>query len=234
MVFNINLFKSIFFQLLIGYDFYAVLWFQFDLIVISIILSIIIFLFESYYAIFILKSLIPLFFIANKKYENLLVIYKRIGSIKPLLGSYIYSITGFLIGSISALKKLSNQRKKVFLLIIPVVILVSQYKIILQISYRFKIIVVDIVAIILFFIFALIPLENFTNKCIKQTIKYLTSYTGGIYYIHYGVRSIFSPYFNIVKNCNLISCFINYLLCYFICLIGFNIFKKSKLRYLFI
>lgn len=210
------------------------MWFQFDLIVISIIICIIIFLFRNNYALVILKSLIPLFFIFNKKYENYLIIYKRIGSIKRLSGSFIYSISGFLLGSISALENLSNKRKKVFLLIIPVIILVSQYKNIIRISNRFGIIIIDIVAIILFFNFAVIPLENYPKNFIKQIIKILTSYTGGIYYIHYGVRSIFSPYFKIIKNCNLISCIVNYLLCYFICLIGFRILKNSKLRYLFI
>ena len=234
IILNINLFRGIFFQLLIGYDFYAVFWFQFDLIIISIIVTIIIFILGNHYTFTILKLLVPLFFILNNKYENLLNIYKRIGSIKPLLSSYIYSITGFLFGSISILKKMSNKRKKVFLLIIPAIIFINQYKNIIQISRRFKIVVVDIVVSILFFVFALIPLEYITNKFIKKIIMNITSYTGGIYYIHYGVRSIFSPYFKIIENCNLISCIVNYLLCYFICLIGFNIFKKSKLRYLFI
>lgn len=234
IILNINLFEGIFFQLLIGYDFYAVFWFQFDLIIISIVLTLIIFIFRKNHTFMILKLLVPLFFILNNEYENLLIIYKRIGSIKPLLRSYIYSITGFLFGSISILKKMSNKRKMVFLLIIPAVIFINQYKNINQISIKFEIIVIDIVAAILFFVFALIPLEYITNKLIKKIIVNLTNYTGGIYYIHYGVRSIFSPYFKIIQNCNLISCIVNYLLCYFICLIGFNIFKKSKLKYLFI
>ena len=45
--FNYKTFKPIIIQLLIGYDFYAVLWFQFDLIFITLIITIIRFIFNK-------------------------------------------------------------------------------------------------------------------------------------------------------------------------------------------
>ena len=231
--FDYRLFKAIFFQLLIGYDFYSVYWFLFDLIFITFIITIIAFIFKNY-SLIILKIIGIIFYIINKKYEGILDKYKRKGSIKPLLGSFIYSLTGFLLGSKLIIKKLKNKRYIIFILIIPVIFLIYIHKILIKISRRFKIIVVDIVVICLFIIFSLTPFENLKNNITKKFIKQITSYTGGIYYLHYAVRQIFSTYFKIFNVRDFTSCIINYLTCYIICFIGTNIFRKNKLRYLFL
>lgn len=44
-------------------------------------------------------------FIFNRKYERALFKYKRNGSIRRLNYSAIYSITGFILGSINMIKK---------------------------------------------------------------------------------------------------------------------------------
>ena len=80
----------------------------------------------------------------------------------------------------------------------------------------------------------MIPFNLLKNQNIKRTLILITSYTGGIYYIHYGVRSIFSDYIPIIGICDFNSCIVNYLFCYFICLIGSKLFKNSILKYLFI
>ena len=208
---NYKTFKPIIFQLLIGYDFYAVFWFQFDLIVITIIMSIIIFIFNDY-SLLIFKILLFTFFLLNKQYEKNLEVYKQIGSIKPLLGSFIYSISGFFLGSKFIINKFSSKKYLIIILFIPAIIFIYIYKILLQISIRFKIIVVNFVVICLFIIFSLLPFELIDNFIIKKILKQLTSYTGGIYYIHYLFRNIISRYFKIFNKGDFLSWIINYCL----------------------
>lgn len=231
--FRLKYFKHIFLQLLIGFDFYPVFWFHFDLIVISIIFVIIIFSFYSYYLI-ILKITFLLFVIFNKEYEARLDGYKRNGSLKPLFRSFAFCATGFFLSFNKVLQKFSTKKYIIFLLIFPSIYLINKYKIIKKYSKRLKVIVVEFVIVSLFLIFSLIPLKAIKSNMIKKIIKQLTSYTGGIYYIHYGVRTIFSTYFKIFSIGDFKSCIINYLSCYFICHIGLSLFKKTKLKYLFI
>ena len=43
----------------------------------------------------------------------------------------------------------------------------------------------NIAASCIFFIFSLLPIEKIKNKTSIKLIKHITSYTGGIYYMHY-------------------------------------------------
>ena len=170
--------------------------------------------------------------IINGAYHHYLHDYKKIYPIKRLLPNFIYSFTGFYFGSISIINRFMGKRKT-FLLIVPATILINQYYQLTHISYNFQILNKELTIICIFLIFSVIPLESYKNIIIKKLIKKITSYTGGIYYLHYGVRTIFSTYFKIFGYGNLKSCIINYILCYFICFIGSSIFKNNRLKYLF-
>ena len=122
-----------------------------------------------------------LIFLINKYYYQNLGIYNYlIGAIRPLLSSYIYSLSGFLIGSRSILKEMNNKKCFAFILIIPAIILRNKHEILFSFSMRFKNIVIDIVIICLFIFFASIPFESIKRNIVKKIIKQLTSYTGGI------------------------------------------------------
>jgi hypothetical protein len=127
-----------------------------------------------------------------------------------------------------------NKWRKTSLTINIISVLIYIHKILIKISIRFKILVVDIVIVCLFFVFGKIPFDSIQNSLIKKIIRQLTSYTGGIYYIHYGVRKIFSTYFPIFNIGNFKSCLINYIFCYLICFIGSTLFNKTKLKFLFL
>ena len=86
--------------------------------------------------------------------------------------------------------------------------------------------------ICLFIIFALIPFEKNKNY-ILIIIRIITRYTGGIYYFQ-SIIVIFLSKNNYFSRNPFFSCFIIYILGYFICLIGNIIFKNNCLRYLFI
>ena len=118
-------------------------------------------------------------------------------------------------------------------MIIPVIILINQFKKFLEFAFRFQILYIEVIIIILFLLFANIPIEYIKNKIVNLILIHITKFTGGIYYIHYGVRTIFSNYFKIIALGNLKSCVVNYLICYLICFIGSHIFKNSILKFLF-
>jgi len=206
---NFQTMKPIYNQLLFGYDFYTVFWFQFDLIMITIIIILIVFIFGNYS--FLLLKLLAFFgYLINYNYEKSLAIYKKIGSIKPLIGSFIYSNTGLILRYNNILNKLNNKKWLILILFLPIITLLYSYKTLLNISIRFKIIVVDIVIIYFFIIFSLLPFKSIKSNIIKKIVKQLTSHTGGIYYIHFIMRNIMSKYF-IIFNCGDIrSCIINY------------------------
>ena len=228
--FGIILFKSIFMQLLTGYDFYQVFWFQFDLIIITIIFTIIFFIFNKY-SLIILRILGIIGFIINNYYEKKLEKYKQIGSIKPLIQSFIYSITGLNFGSFFKPNKTKNIKYVAYLLIIPLIFLIIKYRILITYYKFLKIIIVDLLVISIFLLFSLLPLDLIQNNIIKKIIKQLTSYTGGIYYIHFIVRKIFKRYKIFIIG-NIQSCILIYLVSYFICFIGSTIFLKTKAKYL--
>lgn len=231
--FNWDLIRTIILQLLVGHNFYKVYWFLFDLIIITIIFTIIRFSFKNY--LIILRISFPLVFSINEYYHQKLSKYNYlIGAITPLPSSFIYSVTGFLLGYRFIIKKLRNKRYIIFVLIIPEIFLINKFWILFEISKRVEPIIIDIIIILLFICFALIPFETIKNKIIKKIIKQLSSYTGGIYYIHVAVYIIFSKFFKILSFGNFKSCIINYLFCYFICLIGSFKFKNNKLKYLFL
>ena len=208
--FDINIIRSIFLQLLIGCNFYAIFWFQFDLIMITFIFVIIIFIFRTY-SLNILIILSFFFFIINKNYEDLFQNYNSICSIRPMLTSYIYSITGFYLGSKFIIRKLSNKRYLIFIPILLAIILIYNYEKLFSISDKYKIIDIDIVITCLFLIFSLLPFELMQNEVFIIIVKQLTRYTGGIYYTHVEIERILSPSFIVFRICNLKSCFLIYL-----------------------
>ena len=231
--FNYEIIRSIYMQLLIGYYFYRVFWFQFDLIIITIFILIVRFSFNNY--LICLRIIGPCLFFINEYYYNSLNIYNDlIGSIRPLLISFIYSLTGFFLGHRFIIKKLQNIKFIAFILIIPAFILIYYNKKLIEISISVNVLIVDIVIICLFICFALIPFELFKKDIIYRIVKQLTSYTGGIYYIHVGVKRTLSTYYKILSFGDFKSCAINYLISYFICFVGSTIFQKTKLKYLFL
>jgi hypothetical protein len=94
-------------------------------------------------------------------------------------------------------------------------------------------ILLNIEAVSFFVIFSLIQLDNLNNK-ILICIKYLTSYTPGIYFLHPEVYLIFRIKISLIKNKTILGCLIVYLISCLLSFIGYNSLKKYKLNHLFI
>ena len=84
-----------------------------------------------------------------------------------------------------------------------------------------------------FLIFSLIPFEFF-NKTILIFIKNFTSFTPGIYLWHIQIYKIFRFKIYLIKHHTFLGSLLMYFICYTISYLGYNIFKKTKLKYFFI
>ena len=86
-------------------------------------------------------------------------------------------------------------------------------------------------SLLLFIGFYLLPFE-YTYSWIQLLIKQITSYTNGIYCLQGKIIAFVR--FRIDKSGTFKTSVITYILLYAICFFGANLFKKCKLKYLFI
>ena len=94
-------------------------------------------------------------------------------------------------------------------------------------------IVRDFLITFFFVIFAMLPFDKINNNYIFNFLNKITSYTGGIYYIHTLMGGFFKKYFKVIQKGNFKGCFLIYLICYSICFFVTFILQKSQLKYLF-
>ena len=232
-----QIFKNLYYQLLVGDGFYGIFWFLFNLIFHSIIFTIIILLFYKKYYI-ILQILSILICIYNFLGYNLKIFskYNHVinHSIKPILECLLYSLTGFFLGSINIIDKLNKYKIIMIYLSLFVYAIIKIKKKLYKYFYNYHIFIIDLVSSIFFIIFACLPVDKIKNKFLFLLIKQITRYTGGVYYLHPEICYLLAYKFNSMKIRGAKECIIIYLVCYLISLIGSLIFRKHNLKYLFI
>ena len=227
----------LFYQLIDGCKMYGIFWFLFDLIFLTLFFTIIVFMFKKYFILilFIFSIFIYCFFYSD--YANILIFnkYKKVPahhSIRPNLEFFVFAFTGFYLSSIQFINKLYKCR--IISTIFSILSLYLYFK-----YYKLEFVFIkgfirDILVTFFFIIFSMLPFDKINNIYLLTFLNKITSFTGGVYYIH----SIIGDYFKIrskfIKKGNFKSCFLIYFLCYIICFFGSIFFKKSKLKYLFI
>ena len=189
---------------------------------------------KKYIAFLLVTSIFIYFYSISKYYNNLLMKFNKlvVFSNSRLPFTYLQSVIAFYLSSIKIIDRANKNKNKkyfIFFLSFMLILLIIFYKTVkkyLLLSYFF--------AISLIILFAILPFDKL--KC-GNIIKGISSYAGGIYYIHVYVNSLINKHLLIkfkLKKGTIIICIINYFICYIICFIGFKIFKKNKLKYLFI
>ena len=227
-------FIFLYYQLLIGNGIHAVFWFQFNLIILSLFFIIIILISKKRYLFYMLLIGILLYLFLYSNYYNRFFPINNFlfFSIRPIFTSYIYSFFGFFLFPINIDDKLKIYKKKclfIFFIIFNIFIYYSNLY-----GKNIKFFIIKVLGCINIFIFFLIlPLNEIKNNIIINIIKLIAKYTGGIYYLHTKVQLLLEYFFIKMKSKTIIVCITNYLLCYFICLIGSKIFRNYYLRYLF-
>ena len=237
-------FKYLYYQILIGNGIYLIFWFQFNLIFISILFTIIVFISKDNYIFYLfIFGLLSFIFISSPFYRIFFSKYNEIASfsIKPLPETFLFSLIGFYCFSINIINKISKytdkiyNNKKKFIIILIILFYFSKennefHHYYPYLYYFSKILLCSL----LFIIFLIIPFDKIKNHIYIKIIKEIANYTGGIYYLHPKIQSLLELFFEKMKSRTFFICIIVYLLCYLICFFGEKILKKSILRNLFI
>lgn len=127
------------------------------------------------------------------------------------------AVTGILVASIDFIKTLKKFKYKSIILSIITLIIIRKYDIFYNIKgIYYQGIRQTISALLLFFIFLLFSLDNIKYKAI---FKQITSYTGGIYYLHI-ILPKYMYKIKLIRYRTVLGCIINYLTGYLICFIG--------------
>lgn len=226
---NIN-FKLLYNQLIIGNGIHSVFWFQFNLIFLYIFYTIIILLSPKHYLFYLFFNGILCYLFIIKYYDIFFQKFKYIVSFstRPIPFSFLYTFSGFLLYYINIIDKINNHVKKIIILFFIAIIFKKLF-----INISLSIFNNILLSSCLFIIFFFLPFEKINNDKIIYIIKIITNYTGGIYYLHTKIRDILVNFFIKKKYLTLFQCFINYLICYFICFFCSKIFRNYYLKYMF-
>lgn len=232
---------SLFIQsLLNGHVFLPALWFQNILILITLILSIILFLFKAKHLL-ILEILIILSYFLQysginyqffEKYFTAYyyITYGRLAEVLP------HSISGYFIAHFQIINKVKPFDKNIVFLSLATLIFFSKYEFDSKLfSLKYGGIRNNIAAICIFIIFFFFPFKITRNKVINNIFLIITSYTPGIYFSHmlvgngYIIRLFLDT--KLINTC--FGCLFIYLNSFALSLIFYKIFAKTKFRHLF-
>ena len=233
-------YKYLYYQIITGCKIYGIFWFLFDLIFLTLFFTIIVFLFKKIFifVLFIFTIFIYYFFYSN--YANILIFnkYKKVPAhhaIRPNLEFFIFAFTGFYLSSIQFINKLYKYRiLSSIVSIVSLIFYVKYYNAYFKKIIFFKGVIRDILVTFFFIIFSMLPFDKIDNVYILNVLNKITSFTGGIYYIHIKVGEFCKPRIRNVKKGNFKGCCLIYIFCYSICFLGNFIFQKSQLKFLFI
>ena len=238
--FNIEKLRKNLYELLIQYIvgrlLLSVLWFQFNLILITILFYIIAFIFKNNYLPFlqflgILSYLVQLSNI-NYKYFKIYKDYIRY-SVGYFAETIPLAVAGLSISSLDIINKSKKKRFQNIILYTFFLFILFKYRIFSPVKgFGKQGILYNIQAASFFVIFSLIQFDNL-NKKLLFCIQYLTSYTPGIYFLHTKIYLIFKIKISLIKNHTFLGCLIIYLISYLVSFIGYKSLKKNKLKHLF-
>ena len=224
-------------QFLCGYNFMIALWFQCNLILITIFYMLIILIFKRYanlvLTIISIEGLICQYNGTNnaffsRRFPN----YQR--SFGKILEMFPYSVAGFLFASLGIIKGLKRANIQVLIATVYFLYFLGKHNVIPIIKgYSYTGFKLCVTSIGVFICFAMFPSEAIKNKNVVNLIKILTKHTGGVYYCHMIVHRILKEYIKTIRNRTIKGCFIIYVISYIFCLISSFFFGKTVFRHLF-
>lgn len=232
-------FKQLYYQILFGCGVYGIFWFLFDVLLLSLFITLINYIFKKYsiFILFIICVLDYLFFYSgnasNIIFKKFLKVPAR-HSIQPMFEFFIFVFSGYYCGSINIINKLKKHRIKSIIISFSIIFVFFKYFyfIFRRVTFLYKGFVQNIFIFNIFIFFSMIPFDKIRNKCIINILNKLTSYTGGVYYLHVKVGDFYRRQKH--SKIDFKDCLMIYLYCFFICLIGNIVLKKFSLKYLFI
>ena len=216
-----------------------VLWFQWNLIVLTTIFFFIIYFYKKKYYLFLLQLLGCFgFFIQYSGYNGKLI-EKLSQEKKYTIGGFFVALplasTGFTFASLNVINIVSNYKLQTMFFSLFGFLLLEKYSIFQEAPNKVgnSGILYHVRAICFIFIFSLFPSNKITDNKLEKILKHITNYTAGIYYIHMPIMNYLKYLINPIKNGTCFGILIIYLISYLICLIGMQLFGKTKLKNLF-
>jgi len=207
-------FEELKLQLLWGHNFLAIYWFLWNLIAITILFTIIIFIFRKH-SIFILQIVLILCYISQYSGYYYYKIMKKF-TYRPAItiGSFFegtpFAVTGFILAHYKIIDTLQNNKIKTLILSMIIYNFFDDYNIFIKTEGAFypgfK---RTILANCIIFIFSLFPSDKITNKYTAKFLQTMTNYTGPVYYLHIPIRDYLSYYNNEIKNLTFRGVFID-------------------------
>jgi hypothetical protein len=95
-------------------------------------------------------------------------------------------------------------------------------------------IILDVISILYFIIFYLLPINNIKSPIFRSIIFQIAKYTQGIYSLHLILFTALNIKFESIKTRSLKGCIIIYIFSYLISFVGEKLTKKTKLIHLFV
>ena len=224
-------------NLLTGHVFFWALWFQNNLILTTLIVSIVVFSFKKDYLL-ILQFLMILSYIFQYSGENFrffsqhftihyTVTYGR------FLDNFPHSIVGFFIGAFNFTNQLKSHKYKSIIIYTITLVFLSKYNFDNNLKcFKYGGIRLTFAAVSIFSVFFL-SFENIKNKKIVKLLDTITNYTPGIYFSHFLIGNGY--FINLIlgnKISSIYGCIILYLISYSFCFSLNKIIGNTKFKHL--
>jgi len=213
----------------------SVLWFLFNLQILTLLFFIFSFILKHNFL--LIFQIITMFcYLIQYNEINYLFFIQYTNKIFTSIGNFVetlpLSIVAFSLSNIDYIQKISNKKSEIIFYFTFLFYFIYEYNVITPIKGMASPGLKSLIAsFLLFSVFSLNPFE-FCNLKISTYISYATKYTKGIYCMHKVILSYSKFYYG--KQVTFLGCIIIYIISYSISYIGFKIFSKTKLRYLFI
>jgi len=229
--------KDYFFQILLCESYYASFWYLNVLLFLSILFTIIAYIFKSDFLLII--KLIG-FFTYILHYSDIYNILRKNHSFRLCIVLIIQitpvSVIGLIAGSVNYIKILEKNYFNVLIMSFLSLNCLFNFNIFQPhdgFLYQ-KVELITLGAINLFKFFSVLPLNNNENKNVKKFINLLSHNTGGIYYLHNFIRGYLLRFITIIRNGKFLGSIILFIFTHFICILGNKISMRNSLKYLFI
>jgi len=173
-------------QLIFGQKFQFIFYYQFNLIILTLLFTIISFLFNKSFTL-IFQMLLIISYIFQYSYLNLNIFEEYSNTIKISLGHISeflpFAVMGVALRHLDIITKLKEFKFKTIIYIAIIFILILKFDIFGGIKgYFYPGIIYNIGGNCIFILFSLF---SFQNKKLISLLKLITKFTGGIYYIHW-------------------------------------------------
>ena len=161
-----------------------------------------------------------------------------ISHLKESLGREVelipFAITGFILSELNVINILQKYKLNTFIISLLIYNLIFNYEIFSKFQgVAYHGIKLNVLANCVIFLFSLFSFEELNNNYLKNIIKTITNYTGGIFYLHQMIHFYCKYFLNDIKRGTFFGLFLIYSISYIICFFGTLILGKSKAKYLF-